>query len=84
VSQRHLAEADYLVALDRENLNDLEWMDRRKITDGKLSLLLDYAPQTGRRDVPDPFYEGNFDCVYRLVKAGCQGLLEHIRETHGL
>jgi protein-tyrosine phosphatase len=84
ISPRDMAEADYLVAMDRENLQDLKWIDRQGITDGKLSLLLDYAPQVGRRDVPDPYYEGNFERVYRLVEAGCEGLLAHIREEHGV
>ena len=84
VSQRDLAAADYLVAMDRDNLQDLTWLDREGITDGKLSLLLDYAPQVGRRDVPDPYYEGNFERVYQLVEAGCEGLLAHIRKEDGI
>jgi protein-tyrosine phosphatase len=84
VSQRDLAAADYLVAMDQDNLQDLKWLDRQGVASGKLSLLLDYAPQVGRRDVPDPYYEGNFERVYRLVEAGCEGLLAHIRKEHGI
>jgi len=36
------------------------------------------------RNVPDPYYDGRFAEVYRLVEQGCQGLLEHIIAEHGL
>jgi protein-tyrosine phosphatase len=42
--------------------------------------LLDFAKGVGTRDVPDPYYNGNFEEVYQLVADGCQGLLESIRE----
>jgi protein-tyrosine phosphatase len=84
INRWHLEEADYLVAMDRENLTDLERMDPEGLSDGKLSLLLDYAPQVGLRDVPDPYYVGTFERVYRLVEAGCEGLLRHIRQEHGI
>jgi protein-tyrosine-phosphatase len=42
--------------------------------------LLDFARNGTERDVPDPYYTGNFDYVYRLVEDGCRGLLAHIRE----
>jgi protein-tyrosine phosphatase len=60
--------------------------------DGRLHLLLDFVNEQERRannlpatrDVPDPYYSGNFEEVYRLVEAGCRGLLAHIRREHGL
>lgn len=82
IGESDLAAADYLVAMDRDNLQDLKWMAHRESVEGELSLLLDYALQGGRRDVPDPYYEDNFDHVYRLVEAGCEGLLAHIRREH--
>lgn len=76
-----LAHADYLIALDSENLHTLR---RRGSTTAETSLLLDYADGIRKRDVPDPYYSGSFDHVYQLVEAGCQGLLQHIREKEGL
>jgi protein-tyrosine phosphatase len=79
VSQAMLDRADYIVAMDDENVADLRaWrMDRRKV-----SRLLDYAPEVDVRDVPDPYYDGRFELVYQLVSKGVQGLLEQIREQH--
>ena len=79
VSQAMLDRADYIVAMDDENVADLRvWrMDRPRV-----SRLLDYAPEVDVRDVPDPYYDGRFELVYQLVSRGVQGLLEQIREQH--
>jgi protein-tyrosine phosphatase len=44
---------------------------------GRLRLFMDYAPELGRRDVPDPYYGGaaGFEEVLDLVEAGARGLL---------
>lgn len=73
---------DYIVAMDDENLYALRRMQRRGAA--QLSLLLDHAPGLGTREVPDPYYSGGFDHVFRLVDAGSHGLLAYIREREGL
>ena len=79
VSQAMLDRADYVVAMDNENVADLHaWHIDRK----KLSRLLDYALDVDVRDVPDPYYDGRFELVYSLVSRGSEGLLQQIRETH--
>ena len=67
---------DYLIALDRDNLYDLRAMARG--TTAQIGLLLDYAPNAGIRDVPDPYYNGRFAEVHDLIEQGCRGLLEQI------
>lgn len=75
--------ADYVVAMDRSNVRNLG----RLISDGALKdktyLLMDFASATDVRDVPDPYYEGQFERVYALVTDGAQGLLDYIREQEG-
>ncbi len=71
----------YIVAMDADNLRDLRRNDPRGCC---TRLLLDYAPTTRTREVPDPYYNGRFEEVYALVTAGCQGLLAAIREEHGI
>ena len=74
--------ADYLIAMDTSNLNGI---NRLATTKGETALLLPtYAPETGVTDVPDPYYTGRFDETYRLVEAGCKGLLDTIKKQHGL
>ncbi|NOK62887.1 MAG: low molecular weight phosphotyrosine protein phosphatase [Chloroflexi bacterium AL-W] len=76
VTAEHFEHFDYLVAMDRDNLAHLQRMSHNG--DATLSLLLDYAPDERKRDVPDPYYIGNFVEVYDLVLRGSRGLLEHI------
>ncbi len=70
---------DYLIAMDQENVEDVQYYFKQK-----LRRLLEFAPQGVPLNVPDPYYEHNFDEVFRLVNAGCAGLLDHIIETEGL
>ena len=84
VTRTDLAGADYVIAMDRDNIADLRRMMRGASLDGRVHLLLDLAGSVQERDVPDPYYSDNFEYVYRLVQAGCQGLLDHIRQEHSL
>jgi protein-tyrosine phosphatase len=47
----------------------------------RVRLLLEFAPQLGRVDVPDPYYGGSngFEYVLDLVEEASVGLLEHVR-----
>ena len=74
---------DYLLAMDRMNLDVLEDKRPRKAT-GRVELFLDYAPEVGLKDVPDPYYGGpqQFDLVLDLLEVGSRGLLTALRDTH--
>ena len=83
ITHDDVIQTDYLIAMDSENLADV----RRMLPangDRKVHRLLEFGPAGSPRDVPDPYYEGNFDGVYHLVDAGCRGLLAQIRAEHGL
>lgn len=71
---------DYILAMDEDNLRQLESL-RPIDYQGHMGLLLEFAPETGLREVPDPYYgppEG-FERVLDLIEAASAGLLEHIR-----
>ncbi len=82
ITRADIVEADYLVAMDAQNVADVRIVERSAIVDEKLRRLLEFAPPGGPLDVPDPYFEDNFDEVYRLVEAGCRGLLATIRAEH--
>jgi protein-tyrosine phosphatase len=48
---------------------------------GHLGLFLDFAPQLGVREVPDPYYGGRdgFERVLDLVEAASAGLIDRLR-----
>lgn len=67
---------NYVIAMDSSNLRDLRSSYGEH---PRLYRLLDFTNETREKDVPDPYYSGNFEAVYQLVELGCQGLLETIR-----
>jgi protein-tyrosine phosphatase len=79
MNRADLQQFDYIVAMDQENVDDIQAMFHRRVP-----LLLDFVPNGGPREVPDPYYSGVFDEVYRLVTIGGKGLLAHIREKEDL
>ncbi len=76
-----LSRFDYILAMDSENLRDIKALGPSRAT---VSRLLDFAPELAERDIPDPWYNGRFEEVYRLVSAGTKGLLARIRQDHHL
>ncbi|NCA68611.1 MAG: low molecular weight phosphotyrosine protein phosphatase [Sphingobacteriia bacterium] len=70
---------DHVLAMDRDNYRILSQLcppERR----AKLRLFMEFAPDLGIRDVPDPYYGGpeGFDRVYDLVEAAARGLLDEL------
>ncbi len=84
VAQTDLRDADYILVADRGNLADLKAQARGISMENRLHLLLDFAPDQPLREVPDPYYSGNFEQTYQLVDEACRGLLAQIREEHGI
>jgi len=84
VTLADLHTADYVVIMDTHNAQDLFGMAGEGALEDKLHLLLEFAPSSFPREVPDPIYDGRFEHAYDLIEAGCYGLLDHIRATHGL
>ena len=74
---------DYILAMDRENLSNLESMCPTQYSD-KISLFLDFAPSRSESEVPDPYYGGpkGFDIVIDMIEVASEGLLEDIRQKY--
>jgi protein-tyrosine phosphatase len=72
---------DFILAMDRANLSDLR---RRAPTQyrERVRLFLEFAPDAGVDEVPDPYYggEAGFEEVLDLAEQAARGLLSHIRE----
>ncbi|MHA1107521.1 MAG: low molecular weight protein-tyrosine-phosphatase [Alphaproteobacteria bacterium] len=71
---------DYVIALDSSHqarLSDLCPAGE----EGRIRLLMEFAPDFGIHDVPDPYYVGDgFDRVYAMIEAAAAGLLDEIRD----
>lgn len=71
-------EFDLIVAMDRENLSNLERF--RKHGDAQLILMREYDPDKDDPDVPDPYAGGpdGFEDVFDIVHRSCEALLRDL------
>ena len=72
---------DLLIAHDERNVEDMLALCPSGFEE-KIKLLLDFAPETQRPDVPDP-YQGDhqdFILAWQLIKKGVEGLFSALRE----
>ena len=83
-SARQVTRADYarfdlLLAMDGANYEELIQL-APKIARHKVRRFLDFAPQVGTKDVPDPFYggSGGFDHALDLIEDAARGLLANL------
>jgi protein-tyrosine phosphatase len=78
-TQADFDEFDYIFAMDRENLYDLQGLARSKADLAKLSLLLQ-AADMAEEEVPDPYYGGDdgFLHVFRMIDRATDQLLESL------
>ena len=76
-------EFDYLLAMDEGNLSRLIDLCPSGFG-GRLSLFLEFAPELGHREVPDPYYgeEKGFEIVLDLIVAASRRLLTDIQTRY--
>lgn len=70
--------ADYIIAMDSNNLKNIERLMGRD-RNNKVHLLLDFTERKGE-SIADPWYTGNFDVTYEDIKEGCEGLVEFLKK----
>lgn len=71
---------DYIVAMDKNNLIEIESLDNNDDLRNKLSIITDFCSNHSEEGVPDPYYgdgEG-FDKVLNILDDATEGLLNSI------
>ena len=76
------ARFDLILAMDRDNLRELQAMRPQRAL-AKPRLFLEYAPELGRLEVPDPYYRdaSGFEEVLDLCTAASRGLLAALHKV---
>ena len=74
-------EFDYIIGMDQTNIRDIRSMLDQP-DHPKILRFLDLTEHV--KDVPDPYYTGNFQETYSLVNEGCTALLKKIKEENAL
>nr|WP_310427366.1 low molecular weight protein-tyrosine-phosphatase [Chamaesiphon sp. VAR_48_metabat_135_sub] len=74
---------DLILAMDRENYQNILALDTQGQYRHKVKLMCDFATQHPDKEVPDPYYGGaeGFDYVIDLLTDACGGLLSELEST---
>jgi protein-tyrosine phosphatase len=87
-SARQFTKADFtafdlILAMDRENYQNILSLDPHGQYRHKVKLMCDFATQHPDKEVPDPYYGGadGFDYVIDLLTDACSGLLSQLPVT---
>ncbi|AMX00244.1 low molecular weight protein-tyrosine-phosphatase [Rummeliibacillus stabekisii] len=75
LKQEDYSRFDYIVCMDDSNIQNALPMLGVKAS-SKVFRLLDLVEE--KKDVPDPYFTGDFEETYQLCLAGCKALLEKI------
>lgn len=73
---------DMILAMDADNVRELEYLAPEDAR-AQVRLFMEFAPEAGVGEVPDPYYGGpeGFDEALDLIEAASQGLLAHLTKT---
>ncbi|WP_018923912.1 low molecular weight protein-tyrosine-phosphatase [Salsuginibacillus kocurii] len=78
LTPKDLTKSHYVIAMDAANLTSI----REQLTGdppSEVSRMLDFHPYYKNKDVPDPYFTGNFEEVFEMVDESCTYLLQHIQ-----
>ena len=82
IAAEDFARFDLILAMDPLNEVVLREQSPAEFQD-RIRLFLEFAPQVGRNDVPDPYYGGSngFEYVLDLAEEASAGLIAHLKQT---
>lgn len=67
---------DVILAMDRQNLADIEAL-RPVGSHTPVHLMMDFAPDQDIREVPDPYFTGDFEEALDLIEHAARGVVNH-------
>lgn len=82
ITEDDLHHFDYVIAMDRENLRNIQRMADAGGADAAIHLLREFDPEgDAGAEVPDPYYGGasGFENVYEMVHRSCRALLDRLK-----
>ncbi|OMP65787.1 low molecular weight protein-tyrosine-phosphatase [Domibacillus epiphyticus] len=81
IAKEDFEKFDYIVGMDESNISNIYGITGQP-NHPKILRLLDLTDH--KKNVPDPYYTGDFQETYDLVMDGCQSLLNKICLEHDL
>jgi protein-tyrosine phosphatase len=86
LSSEDLHGFDYVIAMDAENLAEIQALQKQAGGSARVHRLREWDPQQAGLDVPDPYVTGHmrgFEEVHEMVERSCAGLLDHLLAEQG-
>lgn len=77
LTQKLCDESDFLITMDNSNYKNV--LKSYKNVENKTLKIIDFAPNLGYDEVPDPWYSGNFDETYTILSKACENLLKQLK-----
>ena len=77
ITPQDFTDFSHILVMDRANLLDTRALKPASGTEPHL--LLSYAPNLGRTDIPDPWHTRDFDGTIDLIEAGITGLIKTLQ-----
>ncbi|MBK1990475.1 low molecular weight phosphotyrosine protein phosphatase [Sphaerospermopsis aphanizomenoides BCCUSP55] len=76
-------EFDLILAMDKDNYQDILAVDRSGQYHHKVRLMCDFCTKHTLKEVPDPYYGGTegFNQVIDLLLDACEGLLHYVNRV---
>lgn len=78
ISDADFNEADFIIGMDQQNLADLNALNSNPNV--VIRSLMSFVPGQEDKDIPDPYYTGDFDETERMVTEGVKALLAYITQ----
>jgi len=81
--QEDLMAFDWIIAMDHENIANIQRLDLDNKFNHKIKLFLDFTQSNQGQAVPDPYYGGErgFDRVIDLVEEASEGFIQFLIDT---
>ena len=81
VEKQDFEKFDYILAMDRSNLRDLQRLAPKEEHQKKIQLIREFNSQEFQSsiDVPDPYFTGNFEEVFAMLEDACRNFLRQMK-----
>jgi protein-tyrosine phosphatase len=82
IRESDLEDFDLIVTMDETNLSDVRELDGSRKFHAKIRPFVSFCTRHEDKRVPDPYYGGKrgFDHVIELLKDGCEGILDELKD----
>lgn len=71
-------EFDFIFAMDKSNYNDILRLTKNEIQRKKVALFLNAAYPDSNADVHDPYYDGSFQEVFKVIDKAAEILIQKL------